>query len=260
MKSILRLITFAVFVSTLTQANAQCYYVAGDSQNTDSVQYSFSGGSFASFGCAPIDPTYWIVGSGFTASITFTYAEDYPAVRVWGMNDDDVASIAVNGSAYPLNESSAYYSDKVVCGQSPGPDGIVFNVDGNFTGANDNVEGNYSYQDLFINMTGVNTITITGISGAGWGFAGVTINCPVSVDTHSLATVKLYPNPTNGLIMISGDVDRNAEVTITNEIGYCVQKTNLLTNTIDISALPQGVYLITVYSDDMAVTHRILKL
>lgn len=260
MKTLLQITLFLVCVIASITASAQCHYIAGSTQGQDTVEYSFSGGTFASYGCAPIDPTYWIAGSGPIVAITFAFSEDYPAVRVWGMNDDDVASIAVNGSAYPLNETSAWYADKVVCGQSPGPDGIVFNSDGNFVGANDNFEGNYSYQDLFINMEGVTSITVTGISGAGWGFVGVTIDCPTSVDAYSLTKVQLFPNPTEGILTITGDFVQPAEVLITNEIGYCVRRMKLLNNTIDISALPQGVYLISVQTDRVVFTNRIFKI
>ena len=93
------------------------------------------------------------------------------------MNYDDMASIKVNGIDFPLNLSSASYDTKVVCGISPGPDGIIFK-EGILVGADNTTGGNYSYQNVQLNTTNVSSITITGISGAGWGFVGVSVNCP----------------------------------------------------------------------------------
>ena len=115
-------------------------------------------------------------GAGMSATVTFTQPMERPAIRVWGMNTDDTASVTVNDAAYPLDTTSATPGTKVVCGQSPGPDGVAF-VGGTLAGANTPAEGNYSYQDVKLNATGVQSIKITGLSGAGWGFVGVTVGC-----------------------------------------------------------------------------------
>ena len=175
MKTTLLTLIFIAFIG-LT-AGAQCDYIAATSTATDSLHYTFSGGAIASYGCAPIDPNYWMSGSADSVVVTFVRAQAYPTFRVWGMNDDDSASIKVNGVYYPLTASSASYDVKVVCGQSPGPDGVKF-ANGKLSGANTNTQGNYSYQDILLNTTNVNTISVHGIAGAGWGFAGVSIDCP----------------------------------------------------------------------------------
>lgn len=150
-----------------------CEYVPTTATATNLLSYLFAGGSFQSYGCAPIDPTFWLAGSGNSATITFVATQANPSFRVWGMNTDDTASVQVNGASYPLTLSSASYADKVVCGLSPGPDGVLF-ADGNLIGANSPSLGNYSYQDVTLNTTGVTSITITGLTGAGWGIAGAT--------------------------------------------------------------------------------------
>ena len=100
----------------------------------------------------------------------------YPVVTIWGMNTDDTASVAVNGTAYPLDASSASLAPKVVCGLSPGPDGVAF-INGMIAGANTPSQGNYSYQDVTVEKPGVVSIQITGLTGAGWGFAGASVGC-----------------------------------------------------------------------------------
>lgn len=153
-----------------------CTYVAASAAAPVGLAYTFSGGAFQSFGCAPIDPTYWMSGSGMSATVTFTAPQARPSFRVWGMNTDDTASVKVNGVAYPLDAASASFSAKVVCGISPGPDGVAF-VGGALAGANTPAQGNYSYQDITLETTGVTSITVTGLTGAGWGFAGASHDC-----------------------------------------------------------------------------------
>src|SRR4051794_7204639 len=132
-------------------------FVASTSTATDVLSYTLQGGAFASYGCAPIDPTYWMSGSGMSVTVTFVTAQSHPSIRVWGMNTDDTAAISVNGSAYSLDSTSASLSPKVVCGVSPGPDGMAF-VSGMLAGANTPTDGNYSYQDLTINADAVTSI------------------------------------------------------------------------------------------------------
>jgi hypothetical protein len=153
-----------------------CTHVPSTSSSQQVLAYTFAGGSFQSFGCAPIDPTYWLSGSGMAVTVTFAQPQARPSIRVWGMNTDDTASVAVNGTAYPFNASSASPAPKVVCGLSPGPDGVAF-TNGMLVGANTPAQGNYSYQDVTIEKTGVTSIQVTGLTGAGWGFAGTSVGC-----------------------------------------------------------------------------------
>ena len=90
------------------------------------------------------------------------------------MNDDDSASVLVNGERYPFTSASASYGLKVVCGTTPGPDGVLFSA-GNLVGANTPGEANFSYQDLQLKAVNVTSITVTGLKGAGWGFAGASV-------------------------------------------------------------------------------------
>jgi hypothetical protein len=129
---------------------------------------------------------------------TFTEPMDQPSFRVWGMNDDDIASVSVNDIAYDMNSLTATIGERVLCGLSPDPNGVAFSG-GNIAGTN---PANFSYQDITLNMDGVNSITVTGLAGAGWGFAGVTVDCATGLDELSTAQVRLFPNPTSGLLHV----------------------------------------------------------
>ena len=157
-------------------ASVGCKYVPSTASSQQVLAYTFTGGSFQSYGCMPVDPTYWLSGSGMSVTVTFAEPQARPSVRVWGMNTDDTASMAVNGTAYSLDASSASLAPKVTCGVSPGPDGVAF-VSGMLMGANTPSQGNYSYQDITVEMTGVTSIQLTGLTGAGWGFAGTSVGC-----------------------------------------------------------------------------------
>jgi Secretion system C-terminal sorting domain len=224
------LITILLSIACIN-ANAQCHYIPSTSTSPDTITYTFSGGTFASYGCAPIDPTYWLAGSENSVTITFTTPQDYPTFRVWGMNDDDSAFITVNGSTYPLNSTTASYDTKVVCGLSPGPDGVIF-TDGNLIGANDNIEGNYSYQNVQLTTTNVSTITITGIGGAGWGFAGASVNCPLQtvINEWNAAnlSMNIYPNPFHSFATVQfNSTVHNASLDLYN---LCGKKIKTISN------------------------------
>ncbi|HEX9657497.1 MAG TPA: T9SS type A sorting domain-containing protein [Bacteroidota bacterium] len=194
----LLMVTRLFFVSSHARAQTECHYIPSTSLSTDTLSYSFSGGTFESYGCAPIDPTYWLAGYGMSVTVTFVNPEQYPSFRVWGMNDDDTASVSVHGVSYPLTSSSASYDPKVVCGVSPGPNGIFFSG-GNIVGANSNSQSNYSYQDIQLHTIDVTSFTVTGISGDGWGFAGVLVDCPLQG--------LIITSPKAGELWIAGEQD-----------------------------------------------------
>src|SRR5438309_227386 len=105
MKKIVLLIVFTLCSAVLlysNPANGQCIYHSALAGSDTAVTFTLSGGAFLSYGCPPIDPTYWVSGLGATMIMTFTTPQSSPSFRIWGMNDDDSASVMVNGSAYPL--------------------------------------------------------------------------------------------------------------------------------------------------------------
>ena len=169
-------------------------YVPSDSIAPNILTYTFSGGSFQSYGCINLDPTYWLSGSGNSFTVNFVNSQTNPSFRVWGMNDDDSAEVFVNESTYFLSLTSASYDDKVICDSilgypnpgSPGPEGVIFSS-GLLVGANSNSIGNYSYQNVTINSSNVNSLTVVGESGNGWGFAGITttIEHPITIKENS---------------------------------------------------------------------------
>ena len=240
-------------------AKAQCHYIPTTDAPADTLSWTFYGGSSQSYGCLPIDPTYWISGYGDSVLVTFAHPQSYPTFRVWGMNTDDSATVFVNGTAYPLDSSSASYDAKDTCGQSPGPDGIGFSA-GNLVGVLTDVQGNYSYQNVQIKATNVSSITVKGLAGLGWGFAGVTIDCQssgISQLTNTVSTL-VYPNPFSTSTTIKFiSPQKNIELNIYNVCGQLVRTMQNISGDnieIDRGNLPSGVYFIQLTQNDQNIS------
>lgn len=253
---------FFTFLFTISGfvASAQCHYIPSTSVAIDTLSYTYSGGSFQSFGCAPIDPNRWFSGSGNSVTITFADPQSYPTFRVWGINSDDVASVSVNNISYPLTSSSATYNAKVVCGLSPGLDGVTF-LNGNLVGVYTNDEGNYSYQDVQLTVANVTTLKVTGLSGAGWGFAGVSVNCALITGINQLNINSqhplIYPNPFNSFATIQLKTTiKNAELNIYNLTGQKLKTINNLSgDKIEVHKdnLPSGLYYFNLIEDQKTI-------
>lgn len=249
----IKLLLSLLFASVMSYS--QCTNIPANSSSS-TVTYTFSGGSFQSYGCAPIDPTYWMAGSSCSVIATFTTPQNYPKFRVWGMNTDDVASVLVNGVSYPLNASTASYDPKVVCGISPGPDGVIFS-NGNFMGANTPVAGNYSYSDIQLNTTNVTSIRVNGLSGAGWGFASTLILCPLANAEYDWnANVSLYTSSNKLFIEVSQDLI-GTPVMIYDLLGKEIKKFTLDEVT-TIQNMDKGIFLLKMEKENTVFAKKIM--
>lgn len=179
-KSIYQTITtIIILLLVFGVADGKETYVRCDESASEVLTYTYAGGSFVSYGCTGQDPTYFVTG-GNNKSITvnFTAPQTNPSFRVWGLNDDDSVAVMANEEPFALHPQSASYDNKVICktvSQDPGPDGVVF-TSGLLVGAISNDIGNYSYQNITLFKDDISSITIVGLSGRGWGFAGITIS------------------------------------------------------------------------------------
>ncbi len=172
-------ITTIILLLVFGKANGKDTYIRCDATTPEILTYTYAGGSFVSYGCAGQDPTYFVTGSNNKSiTVNFVTPQTNPSFRVWGLNDDDSVAVFVNEEPYPLHSKTASYDKKVICktvSQDPGPDGVLF-ASGLLVGAIGNDIGNYSYQNITLLKSDISSITIVGLSGRGWGFAGVTIS------------------------------------------------------------------------------------
>ncbi|MCB0794078.1 MAG: T9SS type A sorting domain-containing protein [Flavobacteriales bacterium] len=261
-----RTIPTFTFLLAATTIYGQSLYIPIDSLAPSILSYTLSGGSMQSYGCDDLDPTYWISGGGATVSVNFVDPQPYPSFRVWGMNDDDSASVMVNGLPYPLSLSTAAYDEKVICDTvfgSPGPDGVVFEQ-GLLVGANTPGAGNYSYQNVTLLTTDVNSFTVMGVDGAGWGIDGVTIGGWTGLDQiQQLETmVELYPNPVRDVLTVSGLPDTDVRWEMLDLQGRTVMGNSVPgtgTLTLDLEALPKGLYLLKLGTPEGTVSRKVQK-
>ena len=225
-----------------------------------------SGGSvIQDFDCVDANPCYWFNVGGQSVTVEFFNPQNEPSVRVWGMNDDDTGSIMVNGINYDLSASTAVYSDKVICSEvwgSPGPDGIFFQS-GGIIGANTNSEGNWSYQDITLLTTGIESITVTSNGGAGWGVSGVTVEITNDlIELAMLDEVMLYPNPVIDRLYFDLYELDVTELRIYDIQGALqIQKTVLDNLTVlDLNSIAKGIYFVEIRSQKHSATQRFVKL
>jgi len=83
-----------------------------------------------------------------------------------------------------------------------------------------------------------------------------------TIEENSKDEVKIYPNPANDLITIQTKGTGTCSIEITKLNGQIVLKKNLTgkNSQIDISGFQKGVYILTVRSEDLIRTEKIIKL
>ncbi|HZK08679.1 MAG TPA: T9SS type A sorting domain-containing protein [Bacteroidales bacterium] len=91
------------------------------------------------------------------------------------------------------------------------------------------------------------------------GATKLTYTIQFDVDTRiaddAVQAVRIYPNPTNGRVFISGA--KNATVTVYNSAGVAMAKYDQLTNgTIDMSRFDNGMYLLNIVIDSQTVLNK----
>lgn len=86
--------------------------------------------------------------------------------------------------------------------------------------------------------------------------------CEVAVDEAGSgdSPVRIFPNPTGGIVRIEDSTHSHWNVIIRDVIGNAVFSQSVLGNEqLDLSALPSGVYLFEMRNGEQLVMHRILK-
>ena len=95
-------------------------------------------------------------------------------------------------------------------------------------------------------------------------FDGKDLGINISSSAEDELTVKgnkftLFPNPTSGIIRIEG-LASSATVNITNINGQFVNGVEVTNNQVDISILPNGVYIFKIESSNTIEQHKIVKI
>lgn len=107
------------------------------------------------------------------------------------------------------------------------------------------------------------TLRVGGTYGSPYVFKGNLIKVldgSTSVNDASFRKLKLYPNPVKSALVLESD--KTYHVNINDITGKTILQTKIsaFTETIDVSALPNGIYLIHFYNDSESFTERIIKI
>jgi photosystem II stability/assembly factor-like uncharacterized protein len=87
-----------------------------------------------------------------------------------------------------------------------------------------------------------------------------------SIEAGAKSSVKLYPNPSSGILMIEVPFykDMAVDVRITNVMGKLLGEASFIADDapiqFDLTGLPPGVYFVTISLDGVGVTHRISRI
>ncbi|RAJ18122.1 T9SS type A sorting domain-containing protein [Olleya aquimaris] len=119
----------------------------------------------------------------------------------------------------------------------------------------------------------VNTLNATdNDNGANWATAvtpygsgdlgtpgAVNSNNTLSVDTFNQSNFSVYPNPTNtGFVTITTTSSDTVNVTVFDILGKQVLKETLNNNTLNVSNLKSGVYILNIKQNDAMVTKKLV--
>lgn len=82
---------------------------------------------------------------------------------------------------------------------------------------------------------------------------------PLSISSNNKLDCNIYPNPSNGVINVSLANNQKTTATLFNSLGQevCVKTLSSMTNSLDFSSLPKGIYLLELRNDDQRIVKKI---
>jgi len=92
----------------------------------------------------------------------------------------------------------------------------------------------------------------------GFDIDGFPEDPPVSVDNLAYQSLQIYPNPTNGMLYINGDIEWSNCMVYSLQ-GGLIKQYAYTTSEIDISSFPSGIYLIELISNEKKSVHKVVK-
>ncbi len=170
------------------------------------------------------------------------------------------ASISITLSAPNAPSASLVLTDTLLCEQ-PGTITLNGGSPAGGTWSGPGVSG--SQFDPMVAGAGIHTIVYTiydSLSGCS-GFATDTIEVQICIGTNELALnqVNVYPNPTNGIIVLEGRT-KMSTIVVTDIFGNTVISRSADHNSVqlDLSNLSGGIYMIAIESDGNRSVHRVI--
>lgn len=125
------------------------------------------------------------------------------------------------------------------------------------------VRKQYEYYDLASMSTPIfvhSTLTIQPPGGAPIAENTLVLSYyngyAVGIEEHTASQVTLYPNPSNGLLTVSG-VENNSKINVINTLGQVVYSNEInKQETLDLNFLSRGVYMISIENETSTITKQ----
>lgn len=93
-----------------------------------------------------------------------------------------------------------------------------------------------------------------------FGASATFTNYPLSISDFALNEIKVYPNPSSSRIFIKSPGDPVTKIELYSLLGQNIQTLNDNVESIDISGLVSGIYLLKISTEVGAVIKKIIKL
>ena len=218
------------------------------------------------------------VTEGGSKTFTFTANDGYVISQVLVDGSNDPTAVA-NGSYTFSNVTANHtitakfeqmtYSITATAGENGtiAPSGIVKVLEGSskkFT-----IEANENYEIASVLVDGSNNPT--AVANGSYTFTNITSNHTIeatfklkgtNIEESNIFGLTLYPNPTDGELIINNEQLIINNVEIYDVVGRPVVGSNLCVRpatTIDISHLPSGIYFLRITTENGTVTKEVIK-
>lgn len=179
----------------------------------------------------------------------FGFAPDYTDGSM-GINGDDAVELFENGSVIDTYGDINTIGDGEVWDYT---DGWAHRVDDTGPDGTTFVPGNWTYSGIDQLEGGVTNGATTSPFPIG------TYSNTLSVDSINSVDFRLYPNPNNtGVLTINSSNPSTIAVQVFDVLGKRVISTALSNNTLDISVLNSGLYIIKLTQDNTSITKKLV--
>ena len=190
---------------------------------------------------------------GFSPAIPLTVTDSKMNVRVWSPD----AGIQVRLKVEDHSNGAVSVETEATTTVANGWQTLEFNFNNQASGtAAFNASSVYDKASIFFNF---------GVNGATAGektyyFDDVQFGAALGVNTFNTPKVRIYPNPTSGILTIEANSVIES-ITVYNVLGQEMlsQKGNSASETLNISNFKSGVYLVKTTSNGKTATSRIVK-
>jgi len=116
-------------------------------------------------------------------------------------------------------------------------------------------DGDYTYY--------VKVVYADGCESLSYNVVTMTVGSAGIVETQGIASVRVYPNPTDGQLSITNYELRITNIEVFDLMGKCVFQLSTLNSQlstqIDISPLPIGMYFMRIQTEKGIITKKVVK-